>query len=157
MSTFTLGTPDARTIVLSRTFAAPLAAVFAAHTEAEHLRHWWGRGNPLDVEIDFTVGGRWRFVETADSGRHAFRGEFRAIDAPHSFTWTFEYEPLAGHIAVERYAFTEEAGRTTVTCTSTFDDQADRDGALQSGMEAGAEQSYAALDAYLPRLTAAAS
>ncbi len=59
---------------------------------------------------------------------------------------------MAGHVAVERYEFTEVDGRTTVTCTSTFDSQEDRDGILQSGMEVGAEESYQALDAYLTTL-----
>ena len=154
-STMTTTTPDERTIVISRTFAAPRDVVFAAHTTAEHLAHWWGRGNPLDVEIDFRVGGKWRFVEHADGNEHAFRGEFRAIDAPRGYTWTFEYEPLAGHIAVESYVFTETDGKTTVTCTATFDNRADRDGVLESGMETGAERSYRALDAYLPQLIAA--
>jgi uncharacterized protein YndB with AHSA1/START domain len=145
----TISTPTDRTITMSRSFAAPRDVVFAAHTRAEHIRHWWGRGNPLDVDIDFTVGGKWRFVEHADGEEHAFRGEFREISAPATFTWTFEYEPMAGHVAVERYEFTEAGGRTTVTCTATFDSQEDRDGMLQSGMEVGAEQSYQALDAYL--------
>jgi uncharacterized protein YndB with AHSA1/START domain len=48
--------------------------------------------------------------------------------------------------------FTEEAGRTTVTSHSTFDSRADRDGMLESGMEQGAGQSYAALDAYLKKI-----
>ncbi|MCO8271446.1 SRPBCC family protein [Actinoplanes sp. TRM 88003] len=146
-------TPTDTTLVMSRTFDAPRDVVFACHTQPEHLRHWWGRGNPLDVDIDFQVGGKWRFVETADGTQHAFRGEIKAIDAPNSFTWTFEYEPMAGHILTEQYVFTEENGRTTVTSSSTFDSKADRDGMIESGMEDGAEQSYAALDAYLLKLS----
>nr|WP_308129435.1 SRPBCC family protein [Actinoplanes polyasparticus] len=145
-------TPTDKTIVMSRSFAAPREVVFACHTQPEHIRQWWGRGNPLDVEIDFRVGGKWRFVEHADGNEHAFRGEIRAIDAPNGFTWTFEYEPMAGHILTEQYVFTEENGRTTVTSTSTFDSQEDRDGMIQSGMESGAEQSYAALDSYLLKI-----
>jgi uncharacterized protein YndB with AHSA1/START domain len=152
VSTVAISTPSDTELVLSRTFDAPKELVFAAHTEADHIRHWWGRGNPLDVTIDFRVGGTWRFVETADGQEHAFRGEFREIQAPDTFTWTFEYEPMAGHVAVERYVFTEQAGRTTVTSTTTFTSQADRDGMIQSGMEAGVEQSYAALDAYLAKI-----
>jgi uncharacterized protein YndB with AHSA1/START domain len=150
--TITLSKTGDRTLTMSRTFAAPRDLVWAASTQAEHLRHWWGRGNPLDVEIDFTVGGKWRFVEHADGTEHAFRGEIREIDPPNGFTWTFEYEPMPGHIVVEKYAFTEDAGRTTVTVTSTFDNAEDRDTMLESGMEAGAEQSYQALDAYLVKL-----
>jgi uncharacterized protein YndB with AHSA1/START domain len=149
----TIGTPTDTTITMSRTFDAPRELVFACHTQAEHVRHWWGRGNQLDVDLDFSVGGKWRFVEHADGGEHAFRGEFREIDPPAGFTWTFEYEPMAGHIVVERYEFTEENGRTTVTCLSTFDNQTDRDGMLQSGMESGAEESYRALDAYLVKVS----
>ncbi len=152
MNTISVTTPSPTQIVMSRTFNAPKALVFAAHTEAEHLRHWWGRGNPLDVSIDFRVGGTWRFVEKAGGEEHAFRGEFREIAAPDTFTWTFEYEPMAGHVLVETFVFTEEDGRTTVTGTSTFDSQEDRDGMLQSGMEGGANESYAALDAYLAKI-----
>ena len=152
MNTISVSTPSPTELVMSRTFDAPRALVFAAHTEAEHLRHWWGRGNPLEVAIDFRVGGGWRFVETADGKQHAFRGEFREIAAPDTFTWTFEYEPMAGQIAVEKFVFTEEGGRTTVTCTSHFGSQQERDGMLQSGMEQGANQSYAALDAYLTKI-----
>nr|BFE71458.1 hypothetical protein GCM10020092_047590 [Actinoplanes digitatis] len=53
---------------------------------------------------------------------------------------------------MDTYVFTEEAGRTTVTSTTRFDTQADRDGMMQSGMEQGANQSYAALDAYLIKI-----
>ena len=153
MSTITVRTPSPTELVMSRTFNAPKALVFAAHTEAEHLRHWWGRGNPLDVSIDFRVGGTWRFVEKTGGEEHAFRGEFREIAAPDTFTWTFEYEPMAGHVMVEKLVFTEEDGRTTVTSTSTFSSQDDRDGMLQSGMEEGANQSYAALDTYLTKIS----
>jgi len=152
MNTISVSTPGPTELVMSRTFDAPRALVFAAHTEAEHLRHWWGRGNPLEVAIDFRVGGTWRFVETADGKQHAFRGEFREIAAPETFTWTFEYEPMAGQIAVEKFVFTEQEGRTTVTGTTHFGSQEERDGMLQSGMEQGANQSYAALDAYLVKI-----
>ena len=151
--TITTQTPNDTTIVMTRSFAAPRELVFAAHTRPEHVAHWWGRGNPLDVELDLTVGGKWRFVEHADGQEHAFRGEFREIDPPNGFTWTFEYEPMAGHVCVEQVRFTEENGRTTVTSTTTFDNVEDRDGMLQAGMEQGAEQSYQVLDAYLAKLT----
>ncbi|GAB2603039.1 ATPase [Paractinoplanes abujensis] len=146
-------TPTDTTLVMSRSFDAPRDLVFACHTQPEHLRHWWGRGNPLDVELDFRVGGKWRFVEHADGREHAFRGEITAIDAPAGFSWTFEYEPMPGHVLREQYVFTEEGGKTTVTSSSTFDSREDRDGMIESGMEAGAEQSYRALDDYLAKLS----
>jgi uncharacterized protein YndB with AHSA1/START domain len=59
---------------------------------------------------------------------------------------------MAGHILVEKVVFTEEDGKTTVTSTSRFSSQEDRDGMLQSGMEEGANQSHDALDAYLAKI-----
>ena len=53
---------------------------------------------------------------------------------------TFEFEGLAGHISVETLSLTAEAGRTTLTSTAIFDSVEDRDGMLQSGMEAGANE-----------------
>ena len=152
MSSISVSTPSDTEIVMSRSFDAPRELVFAAHTQPEHVKHWWGRGNPLDVELDLRVGGRWRFVEHADATAHACRGEYRQIHAPATYTWTFEYEPMAGHIAVEKMEFTEDNGRTTVTSTTRFANQADRDGMLQSGMEQGAGQSYDALEAYLRKI-----
>lgn len=152
MSRIEVTTPSDTEIRTSRTFDAPRELVFAAHTQAEHIKHWWGRGNPLDVEIDFRVGGTYRFVEHAEGQEHGFRGEFREISAPERIVQTFEYEGMPGHIAVDTYVFTEHDGKTTVTATSRFDTTEDRDGMLSSGMEQGAEQSYLALDKYLANL-----
>ena len=112
-----------------------------------------GPGQPAGlVEIDFRVGGNWRFVESADGEQYAFRGEFREIDAPEFFTWTFEYEPMPGHVASRDRRSPRRTARPR-SPASTFADQAeDRDGMLESGMEQGAEQSYAALDAYLNKI-----
>jgi uncharacterized protein YndB with AHSA1/START domain len=149
----TLDTPTDTTIVMSRVFDAPRELVFAAHTRAEHLKRWWGRGNPLDVEIDLRPGGAWRCVETAPDGtRHAFRGEYLEITPPERLVQTFEYEGMPGHVLTETHVFTEEDGRTRLTSTAAFDSAADRDGMLQSGMESGAAQSYAALDKLLAEL-----
>ncbi|MGC4771775.1 SRPBCC domain-containing protein [Micromonospora sp. DT44] len=38
-----------RDITMVRSFDAPRDLVFAAHTQAEHLKQWWCRGNPADT------------------------------------------------------------------------------------------------------------
>ncbi|MEU8301528.1 SRPBCC family protein [Micromonospora sp. NPDC048909] len=145
--------PSDHEISLTRGFDAPRDLVFAAHTQAEHLKRWWGRGNPLDVEIDFREGGRYRFVEHAKDGNdYAFRGEFREIVVPERIVQTFEFEGMPGHVAVETLVFTEQDGRTVVTGTTRFDTTGERDGMLDSGMSQGAAESYAALDRHLATL-----
>jgi len=46
----------------------------------------------------------------------------------------------------------EHDGNTTVTNTAVFDSVEDRDGMLQSGMEAGARETYDRLAEYLETL-----
>ena len=149
MTAITVTQPTGTTIKMVRAFDAPKALVWAAHTQPEHVKHWWGRGNPLDVTMDFRVGGRYRFVEHADGQEHAFRGEYREIVPGEKIVQTFEYEPMPGQICVETLTLTEQDGRTVVTTVTEFDSTEARDGMVQSGMEAGAEESYLALDKYL--------
>jgi len=151
-STFQVTPRGDREIVMTRVFDAARELVYAAHSEAEHLAHWWGRGNKMTIEIDFRVGGRYRFVEHAPEGDEAFRGEFREIVPGERIVQTFEWEGLPGHIAVDTLDFEEKDGKTTLTSTSVFSTAEDRDGMIASGMETGARQSYEALDAYLRKL-----
>ena len=141
MTSITVTTPSDHEIVMTRVFDAPRELVFAAHTEPEHVKHWWGRGNPLDVQMDFRVGGSYRFVEHADGEEYAFRGEYREIQAPERLVQTFEFEGMPGHISVETLVLEEHDGKTTLTSTSVFASKEDRDGMLQAGMEAGANES----------------
>lgn len=140
-------------LVMTRVLDAPRELVWACHTRPEHLRRWWGRGNPLDVEIDFRVGGRYRYVEHAEDGNaYAFRGEFLEIEAPARLVQTFEFEGMPGHITTDTLVLTEENGRTTATTTSRFTSAEALDGMAESGMADGAQRSYLALDALLREL-----
>jgi uncharacterized protein YndB with AHSA1/START domain len=150
--TLTVSTPSDLEIVMTRVFDAPAALVFEAHSKLEHVRKWWGRGNPLDGELDFRPGGKWRFVEHADGQEYGFRGEYREIVPNEKIVQTFEYEGMPGKICVETLVLTEVAGKTTLTTTSVFDTKEDRDGMLQSGMEDGANESLNHLDALLADL-----
>jgi uncharacterized protein YndB with AHSA1/START domain len=144
--------PSDNEIRLVRVFAAPPEAVFAAHTRAEYLKQWWGRGNPLDVELDLRVGGTYRFVEHAPDGeRYAFRGEFRELAPPERIVQTFEFEGMPGHVAVETLTLEAHEGGTLMTSTTWFDTKEDRDGMLETGMVEGTEQSFAALDRVLAK------
>jgi uncharacterized protein YndB with AHSA1/START domain len=150
----TVTMPSDLEIRMERVFDAPRELVFEAHSKCEHVKHWWGRGNPLDCEMEFRQGGKWRFVEHAPDGEsYAFRGEYREILAPERIVWTFEFEGMPGQICVETLQLTEDGGKTTVTSVTRFDTKEARDGMAASGMADGAEQSYAALEAYLTKLS----
>ena len=142
-----------REIVLTRGFDAPRELVFDALSKPEHIRRWWGScGDMTTCDIDFRVGGLWRFVVNGPRGEDGFRGEFREIEAPTRIVQTFEWEGMPGHISVETLSLVESEGRTTMTVHCLFDSAEDRDGMLESGMEEGAGESYDSLEKLLEEL-----
>ena len=147
-------TPSDREIRMERIFNAPRARVWKASTEPDLLAQWWGRGNTLVIEkYEFQRGGHWRFVEHSDHGAHGFEGRFREISPIERLVMTFEYDGMPGYVAVQTITL-EDLGdeRTKMVATSLFHTVAERDGMLHSGMEGGANESYAALDRVLTTL-----
>jgi uncharacterized protein YndB with AHSA1/START domain len=135
---------EAETLLIERTFAAPIDLVWAAMTEAEHLANWIGpRETTTTVtEWDFRVGGTWRWVNAFDGGEVAFHGTFREIESPQRMVRTEVMEggdPSAEqHPAIETIVCTETGGKTTVSWTTRFPAQEVLDMAIESGMAYGA-------------------
>ena len=144
--------PSDLEIAMTYVFDAPRHLVFEAMSKCEHIAHWWGpRGYIVkSCEMDFRVGGKWRFVHLGPDGKeYGFRGEYRTIEPPATIAQTFEFEGMPGHISLDTLTLEERDGRTTATTVSRYDSKEDRDGMLQSGMEAGATESYDRLAEYL--------
>jgi uncharacterized protein YndB with AHSA1/START domain len=140
-----VSTPSDREIQMSRSFDAPRELVFKAFIDPELVPKWWGlRSNTTVIDkLDARAGGEWRFVQKSpDGAEYGFRGEFREVTPPELLTWTFEFEGMPGHVIVETMRFAEQDGVTTITTTSVFDSIEDRDGMINSGMAAGAAESY---------------
>ena len=145
-STFKVTTPSDREITLTRLFDAPRHLVYEAMTKPEHVRRWWGilddeHSVPV-CEIDFRVGGNWRFVNRAGNKDVEFYGEYREIDAPNRVVHTETYAPFPDMPSVVTSTFTEESGKTRLTVTALYPSKEVRDMVLQSGMERGAALSY---------------
>ncbi|MEV5652799.1 SRPBCC family protein [Nocardia sp. NPDC052254] len=140
-----------REIHVERIFDAPVARVWDAYSRIENLVRWWGRGHRLDVERwEFRPGGHWRFVEHADGATHGFEGRFREIAPRERIVWSFEWDGMPAHVAIDATRFVDLGdGRTKVVTDSQFHTPDERDGMLQSGMEGGMNDSYRALDALL--------
>ena len=147
----TVTTPSDREIRIERTFDAPRDRVWRAFTDPKLLAQWWGRGNKLDIEkFELERGGHWRFVEHGPEGRHGFEGRFREVTPKDRIVQTFEWDGMPAYVIVESVEFNDLGdGRTKVVTVSLFHTTDERDGMLQSGMEEGLNQSYAALDRLL--------
>ena len=154
MRTATVTTPSDREIHVERVFDAPRERVWQAMTDPKLLAQWWGRGNKLVIErLEVEQGGRWRFVEHAPDGTFGFEGRFREVSPPERLVMTFEWDGMPGHFVVNTITLQDFGdGRTKLVSISLFHTIEERDGMLKSGMEAGMNQSYAALDRVLESL-----
>lgn len=154
VGTSAVTTPSDREIRVERIFNAPRERVWRAYTDPELVAQWWGRGNKLVIErMEVERGGHWRYVEHGPEGAHGFEGRYREVSAPERIVQTFEWDGMPGYVAVDTATFEDLGdGRTRVVSTSLFHTTEERDGMLNSGMEQGLNESYAALDELLARL-----
>lgn len=133
-----------REFVLTHTFRAPAAKVFAAYTDPKLVPQWWGgRGAQVQVEaMDVRPGGKWRFVQRRPDGKEAaFSGQYIEVSPVHRLVYTFlaEGQPNEVMATVE---LAEANGTTTLTLTSLCASKAVRDSMLQYGAAAGAKHAW---------------
>lgn len=152
--TAVITTPTDREIRTERVFDAPRDRVWRAFTDPALVAQWWGRGNQLVVErMEVERGGHWRFVEHTAEGTQGFEGRYREVTPPERLVQTFEWDGMPGYVAIETVTLEDLGdGRTKLVNTSLFHATEERDGMLNSGMEDGLNQSYAALDKLLATL-----
>ena len=143
-------------LVLERVVDVPRERVWAAWTQPEHLKRWWGprRTTMTHCEIDLRPGGAWRYVLRDDeSGRvDAWSGVYKEIAAPERVVYTEGWEALPGHDYVVTATFDEKDGKTTLTSRLHYKSIEDRDGHIQSGMEPGMRETYDRLGDFLTTL-----
>jgi uncharacterized protein YndB with AHSA1/START domain len=150
--------PADKEILITRTFDAPRELVWQMWTTADHLRHWWGpQGWTLPVcELDFRPGGSWFYcMQGPDGMRSCGKATYLEIDSPIRIVYEdafvdangnpFEDMPVA-HVTLK---FAEAGGKTTVTNSVRYATKADRDKVIEMGMEAGIDQTFNRLEAYL--------
>lgn len=154
--TFVVSLPSECEIRLTRLFNAPVQLVFEVMSKPEHVREWWGQlgeGYSVPVcEIDFRVGGKWRFVNRHPQGEAEFYGEYLEIDPPHRTVFTEIFAPFPDSPSVVTSELTEEQGKTRLTATVRYPSRQVRDMVRSTGMEHGAGLSYDRLEEVLARL-----
>ena len=94
-------------LIVRRTIRAPIERVFAAWTEPEHVRAWWGpEGVDCSAcEIDLRVGGRYRIDNTLPDGRVVrIAGEFVRIAPPRELVYTWTVDGGAAEQVTVRFA-----------------------------------------------------
>jgi uncharacterized protein YndB with AHSA1/START domain len=135
--------PSDTEILITRVFDAPKHLVYRAYTTPDLVRRWWSgdRGEVRSAEIDLRVGGRWRYVMTANGGFEvAFHGEFREVVPNERLVCTEVFEGMPDGEALDTVTFTEVDGRTTLTMLVQHSCAEHRDAHIGSGMEGGMQE-----------------
>ena len=138
---------DGGDLVFERTFDAPRERVWQAFTDPEQVPRWWGQRHTTTIveEMDVRAGGKWRYVSRApDRDAVAFYGEYLEVDPPRGFKWTFMFDvegvgPMGGP---ETFTFEEIDGKTKVTSVGHIGSVDELEGALSTGMVAGALETW---------------
>src|SRR5919205_209823 len=102
--------------------AAPVAAVFRAHTDPERVRQWLGpRGYEMTIgDWQATDGGRWSYVHTDGEADYAFRGTFHTVRENELLVQTFEFLGVPDVVSVESVRFEDLGGRTRLVGHSVY-------------------------------------
>jgi uncharacterized protein YndB with AHSA1/START domain len=143
--TLQVTTPSDREVVLTRVFNAPRHLVFEAFTKPELLKRWFGpHGWFLSAcEVDFRVGGSFRFVMHGPDGTEmGMRGKYVELAPPERSVHMESFDDFPGSESRVTTIFIEADGKTTMTATVLYPSKEVRDAVIQSGMEHGAAETY---------------
>lgn len=140
-----------RELVITRAFDAPRTLVWETFTKAELVRQWLlgppGWTMPV-CEIDFRVGGHYRYVWRNESGiEMGMGGVHREIVVPERIVITekFDHSWYPGE-AVGTTTLVEQAGRTMLTQIVQYESRDAREVVLKSPMESGMAAGYDRLE-----------
>ena len=144
--------PSDEEILITRTVNAPRHLVYKAWTTPDLVRRWWPgrRGEMTVADMDFRVGGAWRYVMVAHGEFEvAFHGTYREIVPNERIVHTEIMEtpgtaPDSEEGAVLNTVTFEEAdgGATLVSIRTDAGSKEVRDIIAQSGMDDGVREQF---------------
>lgn len=149
---------EARTLVITAEFAAPLERVWQLYADPRQLERVWGPPtHPATVvEHSLAPGGLVHYYMTGPEGEKYYGGwRVVAVDEPHGFTFEDFFADESFHVAenlpvsTNVYLFEPGGAGTRATFTSTYPSAEALQQVLDMGMEEGATQAINQIDAFL--------
>lgn len=114
----TVITPSQDAVQVDVLIAAPPERVFQAMTDPKQLVRWWGQPGMYHVtsmRADLRVGGKWRSEGVGADGKMFYvEGEYREVDPPHLFVYTWRSSYSQGPETLVRVEILSEANGTRV-------------------------------------------
>jgi uncharacterized protein YndB with AHSA1/START domain len=152
-------------LTFERTYAAPVADVWAAWTRPELLRQWWGPEKTTipECEVDLRVGGRIYIVMEAGEGmgkyqgtRWPLEGTFTHIEEPRRLVyeargWTEGEQDTTTIKHVTELELSEDGGKTVVNLRITLEEIGSGAKMAAFGMKWGYKAQLDKLEALLAR------
>ena len=148
-SSATVTLPSDTQILIVREFDAPVPLVWKSWTTPELVRRWWcgERGEMTVAEIDFRVGGTWRYVMIANGEFEvAFNGVYEQIDRYERIVNTEVFEGMADARSRVTNTFVDLGDRTRMEMLVDHETKEGRDGHINSGMEGGMQEAMDRLE-----------
>ena len=150
-------------ITLTRTYDAPAEQIWAAWTDPEELKKWWGPENVTipECEVDLTMGGRFYIVMEAGEAMGPYKGTRWPMEAVYTAirtnvhlsydanAWTEGAKDETMLDQTTEISMTEENGTTTVAVKATIHRTGSKAGMAVQGMEMGFTQQLEKLSTYL--------
>lgn len=93
-----------RTITIKRTFNAPIALVWEAWTQAEHIAEWWSpKGIQTKVVThDFKIGGKWKYIMPMPNGQEFIaEGQYIEIVAFEKIISSANFKPMTEGVEIQ--------------------------------------------------------
>jgi len=130
-----------RELTITREFDAPAALLFEAHSKPEYVSKWFGpKGWPLTLcEMDFRVGGRFRFAMTGADGvqQPPFGGVYREIEPNSKIVYDNGFEAPGAEKMLITVTFEKHGQKTKLSIHTLFASIAMKNQHLGFGYEMG--------------------
>lgn len=88
---------DNKTITMERTLSAPVALVWEAWTQPDHIAKWWGpKGMKTKIVThEFKVGGHWKFTMDMPNGNEFIsEGTYSEIIVNEKIVTSANFRPM---------------------------------------------------------------
>jgi uncharacterized protein YndB with AHSA1/START domain len=137
---------EEKSILVSRTFSAPLEKVWRAYTEIELLEQWWAP-KPWKAEtktMDFSIGGHWLYAMVGpENEKHWGRMDYTAITPHLSFEIKDSFCDEEGNVnsslpvSTGTIVFTPTASGTLVEFKMFYSNEKEIETMIEMGFEQG--------------------
>lgn len=106
-----------RTIIIKRTFNAPIKLVWTTWTQPEHIAEWWSpKGVKTKIiEHDFKIGGKWKYSMPMPNGQEFIaEGEYKKIVEFEEILSFANFKPMTEGVEIQAL-FQENDNKTDFT------------------------------------------